>query len=148
MGLFADRLFLLGDFIGIYDGLELDTDPESLKAYKGDKCLTLGDNRVVDGAYSRAGLVQFANHCADNPNAKVLQDGRMVALQPISVGDEIVFDYGLEYWEEESPTKKKESYWDKKSCANSCRRPLALQFLSKPTRELLTRPSAQLRKSK
>jgi len=57
--------------------------------------------RFVDGQYGRSGLVQFANHSSgEGLNATVLPSGRMEATVQIERGQEILWDYGIGFWED------------------------------------------------
>eukprot|EP00747_Dinoflagellata_sp_TGD_P031378 gnl/TRDRNA2_/TRDRNA2_135237_c1_seq1.p1 gnl/TRDRNA2_/TRDRNA2_135237_c1~~gnl/TRDRNA2_/TRDRNA2_135237_c1_seq1.p1 ORF type:complete len:342 (+),score=29.43 gnl/TRDRNA2_/TRDRNA2_135237_c1_seq1:56-1027(+) len=110
-GLFACRTFHSGDYIGTYEGLEIDPTPACVQSYESDMVLKLRCGRVVDGQYGRAGLVQRANHDGKNPNAEVLEDGQMVALREIANGQEILWNYGTDFWRKGGRTKAKRFRW-------------------------------------
>lgn len=109
-GLFAKRTIEAEDTIGYYTG-EIITekefhDPERpFSAYVLWVCRT----HVIIGEGPKANYTRFINH-SDEPNAFLVvssrwKSARFEALRRIEPGEEIFFDYGDDYWEEELGTR-------------------------------------------
>ncbi len=79
-GLFARRLIMEGEVIGVVDGEETVTD--------GIYVLWVNDERALEVKCD----LRFINH-SDNPNAAYYDTLEVCALRDISPGEEITHDY-------------------------------------------------------
>ena len=105
-GLFAKRRIETEETIGYYTGEVIDeaefNNPERpFSAYVLWVCST----HIIIGEGPKANYTRFINH-SDKPNAFLTvssrwKSARFEALRPIEVGEEIFFDYGEDYWQEE-----------------------------------------------
>lgn len=99
LGLFARKTILPGMYIE-YLG-EIITAKEADKK-KGAKYLfEINSKWTINGA-SRDNLARYINHsCA--PNCESVQKGKRIfikAIHPIESGEELAYDYGIEYFDE------------------------------------------------
>ena len=101
LGLFADRDFEAGDYIGPYIG-ELKEMKTGM--YLSSYSLNMGDGKTVVDA--KGGLwnpiyygMHFINDSRDGEyNVTVDKDLRVFASKKIKVGDELFISYGRTYW--------------------------------------------------
>lgn len=101
LGLFATKPFKKGDFIIEYTG-ERITEAEANR--RGGKYLfTLNESWTIDGK-DRSNTARYVNHsCAPNAEAELDEEElrvRIYAKKKILPGEEILYDYGKEYWDE------------------------------------------------
>ena len=107
-GLFARRRIEIEDTIGYYTGELISEewfhDPERpFSAYVLWVCRT----HIIDGVGPKANYTRFINH-SDEPNAFLItssrwKTARFEALNTIEPGEEIFFNYGDDYWDDEAP---------------------------------------------
>lgn len=99
LGLFAAELIPADEKIIEYTGPVLTLEEANKK---GGKYLhTVDDRYVVDGS-PRSNIARYINHSC-RPNAKAYTTGIRVwiwSLRPIKAGEEIMMNYGKEYFEE------------------------------------------------
>lgn len=99
LGLFAREHFAKGDFLLEYFG-ELISNEEADR--RGGRYLfEINNAETIDGK-SRDNLARYLNH-ACRPNVEAEIDDRQLffyALTDIEAGEELVFDYGQEYFDE------------------------------------------------
>ncbi len=87
-GVFARTAIAKGDFVGVYEGTPTDRDDRYVLWVEADEG---GVWNGIDGT----GLLRFLNH-SRSPNVEF--DGPdLYAIRHISVGDELLFDYGDEW---------------------------------------------------
>ncbi len=113
-GVFANRAFKKGDYLGEYCGVVRKRVRSDKKNAYCFEYLFSEENPtpyVID-ARDQGGIVRFINH-SNAPN--VLTDLAtfddmthviLVASQPIAKGDQILYDYGPDYWSCRSAPKK------------------------------------------
>jgi uncharacterized protein len=98
-GLFATRAIKKKTRIVEYTGPILDQTTAERAERRGNRYLfEISKNRTVDGT-PRSNIARYANHSC-NPNAEpVVWRGRVFikSLRPIKPGEEIVYDYGIDY---------------------------------------------------
>jgi uncharacterized protein len=98
LGLFTTRSFAKGDFIIEYTG---DLLPNDVADVKGGRYLfRVNAKWTVDGT-GRKNLSRYINHSCI-PNCVAYTRGkkiRIYALQKISPGEELAYDYGKEYFD-------------------------------------------------
>lgn len=98
-GLFATRPIKKKTRIVEYSGPILDQKAAERAERRGNRYLfEISKNRTVDGT-PRSNIARYANHSC-NPNAEpVVWRGRVFikSLRAIKPGEEIVYDYGLDY---------------------------------------------------
>lgn len=100
-GVFASGDIIAGEMIGEYTGLaRKKKNSDCSNAY----IFNYNSKSVID-ASKRGNSMRFVNHSSLAPNAKylrVLVDGiqhiLIVAARDISAGEQILFDYGEDYW--------------------------------------------------
>lgn len=115
-GLYSKKCFKKGEIIGEYTGKTFWlTDDQFLKQFKDSDIYLMGlsyknpktkKSKYLDGnpIYKESGLLSFANDAVNTEfenNAEFIESGSkvfMTALKRISKGDEILVDYGKEYW--------------------------------------------------
>ena len=101
LGLFALKKFRKGDYLVTYQGRKL-TNPqaEELEA-RGNKYLFEINSRWTRDGSSRKNLARYVNHsCA--PNCETMIRGHTItyeACKGIYPGDEVLVDYGKNYWD-------------------------------------------------
>ena len=101
LGLFALKHFKKGDYLVTYQGRKL-TNPqaEELEA-RGNKYLFEINSRWTRDGSSRSNLARYVNHsCA--PNVETMIRGHTItyeACKGIYPGDELLVDYGKNYWD-------------------------------------------------
>lgn len=99
LGLFAERDFKKDEFIIEYTG---ELIPTKVADERNSKYLfTLNSRWVVDGA-SRKNFGRYLNHSC-RPNCEAEISGRKIiirAKKKIKTGEELVYDYGKEYFDE------------------------------------------------
>jgi SET domain-containing protein len=101
LGLFAQKTFTRGEFIIEYTG---ELIPTAEADRRGGKYLfVVSDSQTIDGK-GRANIARYINHsCTPNAEAELNEDElrvRIYAKKKILPGEEILYDYGSEYWEE------------------------------------------------
>jgi uncharacterized protein len=101
LGLYAKKDFKKGDFIIEYTG-DLVTTEEADR--RGGKYLfTVSPTHTIDGK-GRDNIARYLNHsCKPNAEAELNEEElrvRIYAKKGIKAGEEIVYDYGKEYWDE------------------------------------------------
>ncbi|HZQ12441.1 MAG TPA: SET domain-containing protein [Pseudolabrys sp.] len=98
-GLFATRPIKKKTRIVEYRGPILDYEAAQRAENRGNRYLfEVSRNRTIDGT-PRYNIARYANHSC-NPNAEpVIWRGRVFikSLRPIKPGEEIVYDYGIDY---------------------------------------------------
>lgn len=98
-GLFAVEPIARGRFVIEYKGPILDNKAADKKA--GRYLFRLDRKRTIDGSV-RWNIARYINHsCA--PNCEAINEGDHImiyAKKNISVGEELSYDYGREYFEE------------------------------------------------
>jgi SET domain-containing protein len=99
LGLFATRDFKKGEFIIEYIGEKLTTAEADRRG--GKYLFILNKHFTLDGK-SRKNVARYANHaCRPSAESDVKRMRVVVtALRPIHTGEEIVYDYGKEYFDE------------------------------------------------
>lgn len=99
LGLFATRPIKKKTRIVEYRGPVLDYESAQRAENRGNRYLfEVSRNRTIDGT-PRYNVARYANHSC-NPNAEpVIWRGRVfiTSLRNIKPGEEIVYDYGLDY---------------------------------------------------
>ena len=101
LGLFALKKFRKGDYLVTYQGRKL-TNPqaEELEA-RGNKSLFEINSRWTRDGSPRSNLARYVNHsCA--PNVETMIRGHKItyeACKGIYPGDELLVDYGKNYWD-------------------------------------------------
>jgi uncharacterized protein len=99
LGLFATRLIKKRARIAEYKGPLLRTKEAEKAERSGNKYLYEINSRwTIDGT-PRSNLARYANHSC-NPNSDTYSVGHRVfirALRNIKPGEEIVYDYGIDY---------------------------------------------------
>ena len=99
LGLFATRLIKKRSRIAEYKGPLLRTKEAEKAERRGNKYLYEINSRwTIDGT-PRGNLARYANHSC-NPNSDTYNVGHRVfirALRNIKPGEEIVYDYGIDY---------------------------------------------------
>jgi uncharacterized protein len=94
LGLFAGRHFKEGDQILVFRGPELSFSAMVNRGDSEANALQIDDYLYLD--IEAPGV--YANHSC-MPNAGIHQDRRLIALRPISAGEEIRYDYSTTMWE-------------------------------------------------
>jgi hypothetical protein len=101
LGLFATAPFKRGDFIIEYTGELISTDEADRRG--GKYLFVVSDTQTIDGK-GRANTARYVNHsCSPNAEAELDEDElrvRIYAKKKILPGEEILYDYGKEYWDE------------------------------------------------
>jgi SET domain-containing protein len=100
LGLFATKPIKKNSRIAEYKGPLLDFKTAEKAENRGNRYLyEISKNFTIDGA-GRGNIARYANHSC-NPNADTFsRKGRKVfirALRNIKPGEEIVYDYGIDY---------------------------------------------------
>lgn len=133
VGLFATRSFADGETILLFSGALLTLEQVIAMGEDQANPLQVDDQLYIDIGYPGV----YANHSC-RPNAGIRDDVRLVALEPITPGQEIVWDYSTSMWEE---------YWVMDChCGEPCCRGRIGDFPSLPTwqqREYLRRGVVQ-----
>jgi len=99
LGLFTEEAIEKGGFIIEYYGKSLTKKQSDEKG--GKYMFEVSDNRVIDGS-ERGNIARYINHSCD-PNAEVeIRKGRLFvfAKRDIKKDEEIVYDYGKEYFDD------------------------------------------------
>lgn len=119
LGLFATgaagaTTFRVGERLGAYDGERISEhelarrydlyDPETGELEcecVAPFALRLGEGVVIDGFLMGSAIVFANDHRGSphGPNSEVDGSGIMTALRDIKAGDEILWDYGEDYWQ-------------------------------------------------
>jgi hypothetical protein len=101
LGLFATQPFTRGDFIIEYTGELISTEEADRRG--GKYLFVVSDTQTIDGK-GRNNVARYINHsCAPNAEAELDEDElriRIYAKKKILPGEEILYDYGKEYWDE------------------------------------------------
>jgi uncharacterized protein len=101
LGLFATAPLKRGDFIIEYTGELISTDEANRRG--GKYLFVVSDEKTIDGK-GRENTARYINHsCKPNAEAELDEDElrvRIYAKRKILPGDEILYDYGSEYWDE------------------------------------------------
>ena len=99
LGLFATRPIKKKTRLAEYKGPILDYDTAVLVEARGNRYLfEVSKHRTIDGK-ARSNIARYANHSC-NPNCEpVIWRGRIfiTTLRAIKPGEEIVYDYGIDY---------------------------------------------------
>lgn len=97
LGLYAGENIPKNRFIIEYWG-KLVTDEEAEKIC-GKYLFELGNGKTIDGT-TRENTARYANHsCRPNAEVRIASSRVFIhAIKPIKAGDEIVYDYGKEYF--------------------------------------------------
>jgi SET domain-containing protein len=99
LGLFATRLIKKRTRIVEYRGPLLHAKEADRAETRGNRYLFEINSRWTIDGKSRRNLARYANHSC-NPNAEPIIKGHRVfinALRNIKPGEEIVYDYGIDY---------------------------------------------------
>jgi uncharacterized protein len=100
LGLFATTGFKRGDFIIEYTGEHISQEEADRRG--GKYLFTVTKKVTIDGK-GRSNTARYINHsCA--PNAEAVRDVEDLKIQiyakrRIEPGEEILYDYGKEYWD-------------------------------------------------
>jgi uncharacterized protein len=101
LGLFATDSFKRGDFIIEYTGELVSTDEANHRG--GQYLFVVSDEKTIDGK-GRDNIARYVNHsCKPNAEAELDEEAlrvRIYAKKKIHPGEEIVYDYGKEFWDE------------------------------------------------
>lgn len=100
LGLFANKNFVIGDFIIEYTGEPLTHHEADERG--GRYLFTLNDTTVLDGT-ARENIARYINHACDPNSEAVIEDEEQImfyAIKDIKKGEELTFDYGQEYVED------------------------------------------------
>ena len=101
LGLFATIPFKRGDFIIEYTGELIPTEEADRRG--GQYLFVVSDTKTIDGK-GRSNTARYVNHsCAPNAEAELDEDElrvRIYAKKKILPGEEILYDYGKEFWDE------------------------------------------------
>lgn len=100
LGLFANTTFKRRDFIIEYTGEHISQEEADRRG--GKYLFTVTDEVTIDGK-GRKNTARYINHSCD-PNAEAERDEdalkiRIYARRRIEPGEEILYDYGSEYWD-------------------------------------------------
>jgi SET domain-containing protein len=100
LGLFAKTAFKRRDFIIEYTGEHISQEEADRRG--GKYLFTVTDDVTIDGK-GRKNTARYINHSCD-PNAEAERDEdelkiRIYARRRIEPGEEILYDYGSEYWD-------------------------------------------------
>jgi len=94
LGVFARQAFAIGDEILRFCGPVISLDEALAKGEEQGNTFQIGDALYLD--LERPGVL--VNHSCE-PNTGVVEDRILVALRPISQGEEIRFDYSTTMWD-------------------------------------------------
>lgn len=110
-GLYACRDIAEGELIGRYDGKHISMNEFESSDSSGTYAMVLANNMVVDGEdASSSSFVRYLNHSRRRANC-ISQDAweasegdvtaavYLEAATDIAEGQELLFDYGSEYWD-------------------------------------------------
>jgi uncharacterized protein len=101
LGLIATKPLKRGDFIIEYKGERISTEEADRRG--GKYLFVVSDTKTIDGK-SRENIARYINHsCAPNAEAELDEEElrvRIYAKKKILPGEEILYDYGKEYWDE------------------------------------------------
>ena len=101
LGLFATIPFKRGDFIIEYTGELISTEEADRRG--GQYLFVVSDTKTIDGK-GRSNTARYVNHsCIPNAEAELDEDElrvRIYAKKKITPGEEILYDYGKEFWNE------------------------------------------------
>ena len=101
LGLYAGIAYKRGDFIIEYTGERISEDEANRRG--GRYLFTVTEDITIDGK-GRKNIARYINHsCAPNAEAESDEDElkiRIFARRKINPGDEILYDYGKEHWDE------------------------------------------------
>ena len=110
MGLFSKVHIGLEETIGYYTGDIIDEDEFNSGRWSENKyILWVCKTHIIVGEGPRSNYTRYINHSKENANAFLMvstrwKTARFEAIADIKPGDEIFFDYGDYYWEnEETP---------------------------------------------
>lgn len=93
-GVFAGRPFATGEEILTFEGPLITLTEALALGQQQANVLQIGDELYIDIGPPAV----LANHSCD-PNAGIRDDTRLVALRPIRVDEQIVYDYSTTMWE-------------------------------------------------
>jgi SET domain-containing protein len=99
LGLFATRLIKKREKIVEYKGPRIDVEEAGRLERRGNRYLYEINPRVTVNGTPRSNVARYANHSC-NPNAETYTYGGRVfirALRNIKPGEEITYDYGIDY---------------------------------------------------
>lgn len=105
LGLFAKVPVRKGDTIAYYTGKILTDKQSDREPYVSSRYLLwVCKDHWIYGEGPAAGYARLINHCHDKPNAELVvstrwKTARIRALRAIPAGQEILYDYGPDYWE-------------------------------------------------
>lgn len=100
LGLFTTKPIKKGAFIIEYEGPLLTQDQADRKG--GKYLFALGSKWTIDGS-SRNNLARYINHSCVQENCETVQYDKRIkikATRNIKAGEELVYDYGKEYFDE------------------------------------------------
>ena len=112
-GLYALRDMDAGELIARYEGQLLEDTDYQAGASSGAYAMGLANGKVVDGEDPRrSNFVRYINHSVLRANCRAEdafdETSNIAAVflettRPIRAGDELLFDYGAEYWDSRAP---------------------------------------------
>jgi len=100
LGLFAAHDFARDDFLIEYVGKSLTPTQADLRG--GKYLFTINSRKVIDGT-PRHNIARYINHSC-KPNAEAVIEGGHImiySIKKIREGEEIHYDYGKEYFDEQ-----------------------------------------------
>ena len=116
MGVFAQRKLVEGELIGRYKGVITSDDVFDNGASTGEYAFALANGRVVDGGDPRrSNWLRFLNHSIRRANCESVdawEEGEgplglaaivIRASRDIAPGEELLFNYGGDYWSVRAP---------------------------------------------
>jgi len=113
-GLFANRPFKKGQFITEYAGKVRKKKRDDAKnAYCFEYVIAphIPTSYVID-AQDQGGFGRLINH-SDKPNLRTalatidsINHVILIAIEPIAIGDQLLYDYGIDYWNYRSKKPK------------------------------------------
>ncbi|HZP74819.1 MAG TPA: SET domain-containing protein [Pseudolabrys sp.] len=99
-GLFATALIKKRAFIVEYRGPRIDNDEAQRRENRGNKYLYEINSKVTVDGTPRYNIARYANHsCRPNAESDTIK-GKIIirAIRDIQPGEEIVYDYGTDYF--------------------------------------------------
>ena len=108
-GLYALRDLESGTLVERYTGKLMSADMFDKSDSIGDYAMEMANGDVIDAADERgSSYVRFVNHSVRRANCEAIDLYRedswlatvyLETIKPISAGDELLFDYGKDYWD-------------------------------------------------